>query len=158
MEPPRVYIETTIPSAYFDTRTAPEWVARREITRRWWADAEERYELVTSAEVREELRKGPRDRRDAWLELIDPLPSLRRNAAAREIASAYIRHKVMPSRPLADAVHLALASLYACHYLLTWDFKHLANEQKFRHIQSVNRQLGLLVPRIVSPQVLLEEP
>ena len=33
---PRVYIETTIPSFYHETRTEPEIVVRRKWTREWW--------------------------------------------------------------------------------------------------------------------------
>lgn len=32
---PRVYVETTIPSTFHETRTAPDIVARRDWTRRW---------------------------------------------------------------------------------------------------------------------------
>jgi hypothetical protein len=64
--------------------------------------------------------------------LIDQLPLLQRNAVVREIASTYVRYKVMPSHPLGDALHLALASHYRCDYLLTWNFKHLANANKVR--------------------------
>lgn len=151
MEPPRVYIETTIPSAYFDTRTAPEMIRRREATRRWWADAGERYELVTSVTVREELENGPAGRREAWLDLIEPLSVLGMTPAIEVITAAYAQHKVMPRN---DALHLALASSYWCDYLLTWDFKHLANPNKFRHIQAVNARLKLPVPRIIAPLAL----
>jgi predicted nucleic acid-binding protein len=157
MEPPRVYIETTIPSAYFDTRTAPEMIRRREATRRWWELAAERYELVTSAMVHEELRNGPRHRIERWVKLLDSIPLLEREAEIEEIVLAYIREKVMPSDPIADSTHLAFASYHRCDYLLTWNFKHLANPRKFRHIQVVNGLLDLFVPRIVSPWVLLEE-
>ena len=34
----RVYVETTIPSAYVSTRTDPSSLHRRELTRAWWAD------------------------------------------------------------------------------------------------------------------------
>ncbi|MFV2068965.1 MAG: hypothetical protein ACC645_18520 [Pirellulales bacterium] len=43
MDKPRVYVETTIASFYHEIRTAPEIVARREWTRRWWATASDRY-------------------------------------------------------------------------------------------------------------------
>lgn len=154
MEPPRVYIETTIPSAYFDTRTAPEMIRRREATRRWWADAGERYELVTGPNVRKELREGPEDRIWVWLSLIRALPSLAINKDVVEIAVAYRQHKLMPPD---DALHLAVAAYYRCDYLLTWDVRHLANVRKFGHIQRVHRLLGQHVPRIVTPLVLLEE-
>lgn len=58
----RVYIETTIPSFYFEPRSDPEMVARRDWTRRWWADAGVRYELVTSVAVLEELSRAGRVR------------------------------------------------------------------------------------------------
>jgi hypothetical protein len=53
----RVYIETTIPSFYFEPRTEPEMVARRDWTRTWWdkTSGDQRYEGVTSAAVIEEL-------------------------------------------------------------------------------------------------------
>ena len=34
----RVYVETTIPSFYHEARTTPDILARRDWTRRWWAD------------------------------------------------------------------------------------------------------------------------
>ncbi|MFL5386981.1 MAG: type II toxin-antitoxin system VapC family toxin [Longimicrobiaceae bacterium] len=132
-------------------------MARREVTRRWWRQASDKYELVTGSAVREELMAGPSDRTSAWLQLIDGLPLLQSNAAVREIAAKYVRHKVMPANPLGDALHLALASCYRCDYLLTWNFKHLANANKFRHIQQVSSLLDLFVPQIVTPPALLGE-
>jgi len=148
MEKPRVYIETTIPSAYFDARPDPAMVARRDATRRWWATAGERYELVTSLAVEEELRSGPSRWRKEWLALISTLPRLKTGSAVMEIVGVYLRHKLMP---LNDAMHLASASAHECDYLLTWDFKHLANPNKFGHIQRVSERQRLFVPRIVTP-------
>ena len=48
---PRVYVETTIPSFYYEARTASDTVARRGWTPRWWSDATQHYELVTSLEL-----------------------------------------------------------------------------------------------------------
>lgn len=152
MEPLRVYIETTIPSAYFDERTTPEMIRRREATRRWWAHAVGTCALVTSSVVREELKKGPPHRRTAWLDLIEGLPDLSAVPAIRPILLSYHRHKLMPED---DAFHLALASFHRCDFLVTWDRKHLANPNKFRHIRGVNTRLRLFVPRIVSPSDLL---
>jgi hypothetical protein len=154
MEKPRLYIETTIPSAYFDERLAPEMVARREDTRRWWATASAKYYLMTSMAVRKELASGPALRQQPWLALINPLPLLLVNLEVIDIAADYRRHKLMPP---GDAMHLALASFYECAYLLTWNFRHLANANKFAHIQNVNRRLHLHVPQIVAPPALLEE-
>ena len=70
----RVYIETTIPSFYFESRSEPEMVARRAWTRRWWAESLSRYEAVTSAAVVEELSRGDFPAREDCLRLIEHLP------------------------------------------------------------------------------------
>gem|GEM_PF-5699502 len=46
-----IYVETTIPSFYHETRPEPEMVARRRWTREWWEVAQSRADLVTSATV-----------------------------------------------------------------------------------------------------------
>ena len=72
----RVYIETTIPSFYYERRSEPAMVARRDWTRDWWADAKGRDDLVTSEAVLEELERGAFDARDACLQLLGDLPLL----------------------------------------------------------------------------------
>lgn len=127
-------------------------IRRREATRRWWAGAVDTCALVTSSYVSGELEEGPLHRRADWLDLINQLPLLKTVQAVQRIALSYRQHKLMPAD---DAIHLALASFYRCDFLVTWDRKHLANPNKFRHIQSVNTRLRLFVPRIVSPSDLL---
>ena len=34
--PPTVYIETTIPSFYYEVRTEPDMISRRRWKRQWW--------------------------------------------------------------------------------------------------------------------------
>ena len=53
-----IYVETTIPSFYHETRTEPEMVARRQWTREWWEVAQSRADLVTSAAVLRKLERG----------------------------------------------------------------------------------------------------
>ena len=155
MAKPRVYVETTIPSFYHEERTAPDIVARREWTRQWWNDAAERYELATSPAVLDELASGPAERSQKWLDLVRGLPLLPVEAGIAEIVQAYIRHRVMPTDPAGDALHLALASYHKCDFLVTWNCRHLANANKIGHIRRVNTMLGLFVPELVTPLEML---
>ena len=155
MNRPRAYIETTIPSFYYECRTAPEVVARREWTRRWWSTARQRYELVTSGPVLDELSGGPSERSTEWIALVEELPLLAVSPAIAEIVQTYIQHRVMPADPAGDAMHLALASYHKCDFLVTWNCLHLANANKFGHIRRVNTMLGLFVPALVTPLELL---
>ena len=54
----RVYIETTIPSFYYENRKEHDMIARRDWTRYWWDIQKDQYELVTSVAVIEELDRG----------------------------------------------------------------------------------------------------
>src|SRR3712207_5384509 len=137
MPKPRVYVETTIPNFYYDFRDSPSVVQRREITRAWWADAAERYELVTSSTVLRELAAGKRHHLvQSRMDLLQGIPVLFVRPRIRETAKVYVEHKLMPSRPtLADALHLALASHDDCDFIVTWDRRHLANPNKTAHIR-----------------------
>lgn len=151
----RTYVETSIPSFYFELRPQPEMVARREWTRAWWASAAGTTELVTSLAVVEELERGEFQAKEDCLTLIATLPVVAIDEAILEIVQAYIRHRVMPADPTGDALHLALASYHRCDFLVTWNCKHLANANKFGHIRRVNGLLGLFTPALVTPLELL---
>lgn len=68
-----------------------------------------------------------------------------------------MRHKVMPGNPLADALHLAIASHLQCDVLVTWNYHHLANANKLDRIATLNEEMGLSVPRILDPEQLMED-
>lgn len=152
----RVYRETTIPSFYFETRTAPEMKVRREWTRAWWKTHLE-YEVLTSKAVVYELQRGEYPGKVEALAFLSALPMVDITNEIEDIIRAYVDHKVMPADPLGDALHLALASFHKCDFLLTWNCRNLANPNKFSHIRIVNNLLGLFVPELVTPYQLLEE-
>lgn len=73
---PTVYIETTVPSYYYETRETP-WVKTwRSTTRKWWRVGRSRYELFTSEFVALELQRAPARKRAAAERMIRPLPFL----------------------------------------------------------------------------------
>ena len=151
----RVYVETSIPSFYYEVRTEPDMVARRDWTREFWTVAEREYDLVTSAAVIEELEGGEYPGQQDAIELTNRLKFLDLRPEIADIVNAYIGHRLMPADPSGDALHLAIASYYKCDFLLTWNCSHLANANKFGHIRRVNVMLGLFVPMLVTPIELL---
>lgn len=154
----RVYVETTIPSFYHETRQEPDMVARRDWTREWWDSHSARYALVTSIPVIEELEAGDHPNKEDCLRLVEDTAVLPVTDTIGEVVDAYIQHHLMPNDPKGDALHLALASYHRCQFLLTWNCVHLANANKQEHIRHVNTLLGLHVPILTTPLELIEEP
>ena len=150
-----VYIETSIPSFYYETRTEPEMIAQRNWTRQWWDNERRHYQPVTSLAVIEELERGDYPNKSNVLDLVADIPLLNITIEIGDIVETYINRQLMPKQPTGDALHLAIASFHGCDFLLTWNCKHLANANKFAHIRRINILLGLFVPILTTPFELL---
>ena len=153
-----IYIETTIPSFYCETRVDAEVRVRRKWTREWWHLPHEDQRWVTSSAVVAELKRIPDSaRREAALALMRPIGQLEYTDEVTEVVAVYLQHKLMPREAVGDADHLALASVWACDMLVTWNCRHLANANKAAHIRRVNALLGLRTPLLVTPLELLNK-
>jgi predicted nucleic acid-binding protein len=152
-----VYIETTIPSFYHEVRAEPVMIARREGTQRWWTAEARRYDLFTSAIVLAELEEGDYPGKEEAIRLVADLPLLDVVPEIERIVQAYAARQLMPRADLGDAYHLAIASYYGMDFLLTWNCRHLANANKVQHLRVVNTELGLAVPIVTTPDLLLTE-
>jgi predicted nucleic acid-binding protein len=152
----KVYVETSIPSFYHETRTEAEFVAMRNWTRLWWDESRKELECYTSEAVFYELESGEYPEKEAKLQLIRDLPLLEITDDIREIVEVYISHYLMPKDELGDALHLAVASFYKMDYLLTWNCNHLANANKRKHIRRINELLRIPTPEILTPLELME--
>lgn len=150
-----IYVETSIPSFYHESRTEPAMVARKEWTNQWWNNFRHHYTLVTSEAVLEELNRGSYPNKDKVIALLAGVPLIRIESPVIEIVEIYIAHKLMPNHPTGDALHAALASYHQCDFLLTWNCKNLANANKFKHLERINNQLGLSIPILATPVQLL---
>lgn len=151
-----IYIETTIPSFYHETRPKPELVAMRNWTRDWWQQARAQHQFVTSDAVLAELDLTPEPKRTECLALTGSLPILEDRLEIDETVEFYIRHKLMPASLIGDARHLALAAWHTCDILATWNCRHIANPNKLEHLHHIHDILGLHTPILSTPFQLLE--
>ena len=152
-----IYVETSIPSFYFETRPGAQMQARREWTREWWNLARWQDALFTSAVVITELRETPDPvKLQEMINLLAPLPRLPYTDEIDTIVEVYLAHKLMPVDSGGDAHPLALASFHRCDRLVTWNCKHLANPNKTEQIRLVNGSLGLHTPQLLTPFEILE--
>ncbi len=154
----RIYVETSIASFYYEVRTEPKMVARREWTRRWYdAVTQGKDEVVTSLAAIAELSEGEYPGKSDALQLFGKLPFLAINDQVSDIVDFYIDRMLMPQDPEGDALHLAVASFHRCDFLVTWNCQHLANANKFGQIRQLNNILGIGNPILITPMELLGE-
>ena len=133
-------------------------LARQQWTREWWDEIGPSFELHSSDAVIAELQRSTlEDLKTRRIELISNLKLLEATDEVLDLATIYIDRLVMPRDGAGDALHLALASFYSLDVLLTWNCKHLANPNKFGHIERVNNELGLSMPLLTTPLNYLSE-
>ena len=113
-----IYVETTIPSFYFETRPGAQMQARREWTWEWWDTALLTESLVTSPAVLDELNGGPSDRIAEWLALVQPLPVLSVTNAVTDIVLAYLTHAQHAALNFVEGEGLLMAPTLAVARLL----------------------------------------
>jgi hypothetical protein len=154
-----IYLDSTIPSYYYEERKDPIIYARHLITVQWWNTRRRDYEIFVSDFVLREISDGDYPHRDKVISLMkETQPQvLEANVELAEIVEVFMEHFLMPRSSIEDAWHLAFASYYKIDFLLTWNCKHLANANKQEHIFRILSGLKLYIPIITTPENLLEE-
>ena len=155
---PRVYVETTVIS-YLTARPARDVVVagHQQSTRDWWETAAERFELVVSELVRQEAGIGDRGAARARLSTLGPLATLDATAQADGLAETLVRTGAVPRTAIRDAAHIAIAAANGVEYLVTWNFRHIANAEARPLIESACRLAGVEPPTICTPEELMED-
>lgn len=155
---PTVYLDSSVPSYWLEPTTDDPIVrARHLITRQWWGEELPRSEVFVSRLVLRELGKGDAERAAKRLDLVKDLALLPVTEEVERSAAYYVENLALPRRDRRDAFHLALASVHAVEYLVTWNFAHLANARKRMHFEVLNKRLHLPLPVICCPEELLFE-
>jgi predicted nucleic acid-binding protein len=152
-----VYIETSIPSYYYESRPGVKFAAWREITREWWKTYRHFYQVVTSDAVFVELTEGDHPHKQQKLSLLDEIEFIDHVPVLDDIVTAYVENKLVPEDAGGDAYHLAIASYYEIEFLLTWNCRHLANPNKFKHLRVINSRLKLHTPILCTPEQLMTD-
>jgi predicted nucleic acid-binding protein len=140
---PTVYLETTIPS-YLTARPSRDLLtaARQQLTSDWWEDRRHGFECVISQVVLDECGIGNAEAANRRLEKISGLSLLVTTPAAIELAARLIESGLVPKEASDDALHIATATVHEAAYLLTWNFKHIANATKMKDLRDMCSSLG----------------
>ncbi len=154
---PKVYLETSVVS-YLAARPSRDLVvaANQQITHEWWHTQRAGFEVYVSELVVQEAGGGDETAAQERLQVLAGLPLLQFSPAVQHLAPTLLAEVPLPPKALADALHVAFATLNGIDYLLTWNCTHLANATLRPHIERVCREQGYEPPVICTPQELQE--
>lgn len=154
---PTVYIETSIVS-YLTARPSRDVVvaAYQEITREWWSDAPDRFELVASQLVVAEAGSGDPEAAQVRLKALEAVSLLDAASEAENLAQAFVDLAAVARQSAEDAAHIAIAVTNGVDFLVTWNFRHIANAAMRSRIEHICRQAGYEPPVICTSNELME--
>lgn len=151
MKKETLYLDTSVPSAYYDERAKE----RHEATIKFWKEVLPNYQIYISEIAVEELEDTKEETlRKKLRKLIKGFKVLKTNERIRDLAKVYIEKGIFPERYIDDALHVAIASFHEVSYVISWNFEHLVKVRTRRLVNSVNILEGFREIEIVSPREL----
>ena len=76
---------------------------------------------------------------------------------AERLSEMYIERGVLSSKMLADALHIAAATLAGVDVLVSWNFKHVVNLHRIQAYNEVNRDMGYEALDIRTPREIYDD-
>jgi predicted nucleic acid-binding protein len=151
MKKESLYLDTSVPSAYYDKRAKE----RKDATIKFWKEALPHYQVYVSEITVKELDDTKDENlRKRLRRLIKGFKILKSNKKIRDLARVYIERGVFSERYVDDALHVAITTFYEISYLVSWNFEHLVKVKTRKWVNSVNTLEGFTEIEIVSPQEL----
>ena len=143
MQKSKVYLDTSVPSAYFDLSKP----VRQLVTEKWFDFESQNYDLYTSSVTIDELLRWDNlIKREKVLDLLTRfnVTILPISDAVISLSRKYIIAGAIPETELEDSLHIAAASLNRIENLVSWNFKHIVSENPIRKIKEINHKENLV--------------
>jgi hypothetical protein len=150
--PQRIYIDTSVIGGCEDEEFS-EWSVRLfEEFRQGLRIA------VVSDLTRREIEKAPESVRKVLFSLPDAnVENVFLTEDAESLAQSYVDDGVVSAKHIADAQHIAIASVERVDVLVSWNFQQIVNIDRIRGFNSVNLKAGYPVLEIRSPREVIHE-
>jgi len=151
-----VYIETTIVSylvAQPSRNPVTGW--RQKLTQEWWTAQRGQFACMVSQEVITESLEGDSVMAAKRIAALKDMPLISGGSESIALAMDLLQHGLFPANARVDANHLAVAAVGAVDYLLTWNYRHLANAMVLKRLEKFLSNRGLELPRVCTPEELM---
>ena len=153
---PRVYLETTI-VGYLTARPLRTVLgaAHQQVTIDWWEKRRQDFDLVVSELVLREAEAGDPEAARERLAKLEGIPRLALTDDVLRLGGEFVDHALLPQKAAEDALHIAVATIHAVDFLLTWNCTHIANPQIQIRLAEYLQGKDLFLPFICTPEELL---
>jgi hypothetical protein len=128
---------------------------REQLTNEWWAERRGLFACVASQEVIAEALKGDAEMAAKRMAALRDLPLVTGGEESAKLAAELLAQGLFPANARADAHHLAVATSAEVDYLLTWNYRHLANAQVLHRLEIFLNSRGLRLLRVCTPEELM---
>ena len=147
----KLYLDTSEPNAYFDEKNQQ----RQIITRQFWQKLGN-YNVHISDLVKDEIAATQNEKlKQNLLTLIKPFVILSsRTKEIDDLAKEYLSREIVPVKYIADAVHIAVATINDIDILVSWNFEHIVKLKTKREVNATNILLGYNQLEIIEPAML----
>lgn len=147
-----IYLETSFIS-YLTNRLSRDLIvaAHQQVTRLWWDEKRDNYDLVVSEVVIDEIKKGDTEASIMRQSKIEGLPILQLKPEVLSLAQLILQRSFLTVKALPDALHMAMGAVHGIDYIITWNFKHMANAEIEYAIIGACEEQGYRSPIICTP-------
>lgn len=155
---PRVYIEPTVIS-HLVARPSNDVILAswQRASRQLWKDYTDRFEFVISDIVRAEIQRGDPTAAQQRLAVVSSLTVLEISPEMDNLVEKLLDSGAVPRNVRPDAQHIAIATGHGVDYLVSWNHKHIVNENKREYINQVCQEAGFQPITICTPMELMED-
>ena len=142
MSVPKIYLETTMFSFYYETRTAtPYPKLKSEVHRIFDLIKAGEYEPYTSTITTNEIdNTEDQEKRDKMWNLIEEygITVLETSLDAEKSTACYINERVVSPSWTTDATHIAISVVSCLDFIVSLNFTHIARPWTIEHVRRVN--------------------
>jgi hypothetical protein len=160
MDKPKIYLETTMFSFYYEERTAPSYLELKAQVRQVFDLIKAgNYEPYTSAYATDELEGEPDiQKREKMKRLIAEygIKLLAQSDEAERLVALYLQEGAMSESYPMDAVHIAIAAVNGLDFIVSLNFGHIARPWTIERVRRVNGRENYKGIGIYKPAEVLE--
>ena len=117
----------------------------------------ENYTVIVSDTIAGEITAAFEPRKTQLQELLKSFDckNVFFNNEAEYLANVYIEEKLIPLKEFNDALHIAIATVNRCDFIVSWNFQHMVRAKVIMGVHHINHKEGYGLIEIVSPEQFL---